>query len=184
MSLVEIGARFKYNHAGLIMWLRQQGLLARALECPAQNCGHRCNEQNSTGKIDGRIWRCMNRACRRKHSIRIGSFFERSHLELWQILGLTYVWATRAGSSRGLSQNIIMHELNIGSCSTVVDWLQFCRLIPVTFFLLNPTQIGGAGHVVEIDESLFTKRKYHRGRVVPQQWIFGGNDQQTRLRVE
>ena len=36
ISLVEIGARFKYDRDGLITWLRQHGLLAMALECPAR----------------------------------------------------------------------------------------------------------------------------------------------------
>ena len=180
ISLIEIGARFKNDRDGIITWMRQQGLLATRLDCPAPNCGHRCNEQNAAGKIDERIWRCMNKICRRKHNIRIGSFFARSHLELWEILGITYIWASSAGSSRGLAQVTIMHELNIGSYSTVGDWLQFCRDIPVAYFLNNPVQLGGPGHVVEIDESLFSRRKYNRGRVVPQQWIFGGYDQQTR----
>lgn len=34
--------------------------------------------------------------------------------------------------------------------------------------------IGGEDKVVEIDESLLAKRKYHRGRVIEQVWMFGG----------
>ena len=79
-----------------------------------------------------------------------------------------------------MAQDTIRHELQIKGEHTVVDWLQFCRDVPVEYFLNNPAPIGGAGHIVEIDESLFARRKYNRGRVVPETWIIGGYDQQTK----
>ena len=90
------------------------------------------------------------------------------------------MWCTNAGRSRGPTQDTVRHELDIGGEHTVVDWLQFCRDICVAYFLNNPVQIGGAGHIVEIDESLFARRKYNRGRNIPQQWVFGGYDIQTK----
>ena len=36
--------------------------------------------------------------------------------------------------------------------------------------------IGGNGHVVQIDETVIARRKYNRGRIVPQKWLFGAID--------
>ena len=40
--------------------------------------------------------------------------------------------------------------------------------------LSKPVKIGGEGKIVEIDESKFGKRKFHRGRRVDGVWVFGG----------
>ena len=43
-------------------------------------------------------------------------------------------------------------------------------------YCICPSPIGGVGREVQIDESNFTRRKYNRGRVYPNQWFFGGID--------
>eukprot|EP00795_Rhopilema_esculentum_P009846 gene9846-18425_t len=105
-----------------------------------------------------------------------GSFFEGSKLHLWQIIGLTYFWSLDCGRTKGLSQKQVLKQLEIKSEHTVVDWKQFCRDVCLEHFLNNPQQIDGPGRIVEIDESLFAKRKYNCGRILSQNWIFGGYD--------
>lgn len=41
-------------------------------------------------------------------------------------------------------------------------------------------KIGGPGKTVQIDESKFGKRKYHRGHRVEGQWVFGGIEEGSR----
>ena len=40
-------------------------------------------------------------------------------------------------------------------------------------------KIGGLGTIVEIDEAMFGKRKYNRGRVVDGSWVLGGVQRQS-----
>ena len=136
ITLTEIGHRFKYDTRGTIDWCRQNGLLESRFHCEvcidAQgNLDTECNMGNLRNKIDGECFRWPS--CRKIYSIRKGSYFERSHLKLWQILGLTYIWCENAGRSCGLPVNVAMEELEIGSNKTIIDWNQYCRDVPVTF---------------------------------------------------
>ena len=62
----------------------------------------------------------------------------------------------------------------------MVDWKNLCRDICVDFLLRNPVVIGGPGCTVEIDECLLVRQKYNVGRMVQEQWVFGGYDVQSK----
>ena len=80
----------------------------------------------------------------------------------------------KSRKTRSVSVEEEMVELEMGSCSTIVNWNQFCWDVAVQYFLNHPERFGGCDTVAEIDESLFARWKYNRGHVVREQCILGG----------
>ena len=82
---------------------------------------------------------------------------------------ITYLWAIG-----NVECSFIRDQIGV-SGTTVVDWENFCREICIELLEdRNYSQIGGEGIIVEIDESKFGKRKYHKGKKVDGVWVFGG----------
>ena len=62
-----------------------------------------------------------------------------------------------------------------------MDWYNFIRDVCFQYFIDNPAVIGGPNVEVEIDESKFGKRRFHRGRAIDDHWVFGGVERETGL---
>ncbi|GFN76105.1 transposase, isxo2-like domain-containing protein [Plakobranchus ocellatus] len=156
-----------------IQWLRGLGLLATNKDCP--QCGTQMREVNDAKRNDGKRWRCPLKTCKKECSIREGSFFgEGTRLELRVIIDLLYHYAYGNATSKNLSRECGL------AAEAIVNWRNYVRDIFGEYFLLHPARIGGQGHIVEIDESVFNRRKAHVGRVLDTQWVFGGIDVQTK----
>lgn len=148
----------------------RKGLLKSVNRCKVGRCRSRMKLENTSSVTDGKLWRCSNSRCRSTRSIREASFFAKAHLEMSTMLMFMYLW------SKDCSSKFIREELEL-SQPTAVDWNRFCRDIAVYHYEheeVSNEKIGGIGALVEIDESVFSKRKYHRGRRVKETWVFGG----------
>lgn len=166
-----------------VSFVQENNMIARERKCPV--CGELMKVVIDSGKkasSDGIHW-----ACRRKRkeddqrhqkylSIRTGSWFEKSNLTLAEILKLTYAFAW------SWTEVQMQHELGMGP-STLVDWNMFCREVAEAAVLKRSMKIGGNGKTVEIDESKFCKRKYHKGHHIEGQWVFGGVERGDRSKM-
>ena len=121
-------------------------------------------------------WRCCNTKCRTWTSLHEGTFFSRSKLGIDQIIKLIYLWLHEMATVKN-----IRRECGINSSHTLTDWKNFMRDIHAEYFLRNPQQIGGPGHTVEVDESLFNRRKYNVGRVLQLLWVFSGYEPAEKM---
>uniref|UniRef100_A0A914PMU4 ISXO2-like transposase domain-containing protein n=1 Tax=Panagrolaimus davidi TaxID=227884 RepID=A0A914PMU4_9BILA len=114
--------------------------------------------------VDGKITRKM---CGHRISVRTGTFFSKSKLQLSQILQLIYYTVMQ------MPQNSIK-EIGCHGTHTMVDWQNFVREVIKNYYYDKVEALGGPGEVVEIDESKFGRRKYHKGHLVEGIWIWGG----------
>ena len=76
----------------------------------------------------------------------------------------------------------MIHELKV-SKKTIIEWCHFLRECCTSIVLDYSTPIGGPGVEVEIDESKFGKRKYHKGHKVEGQWVFGGREKKYKSKI-
>ena len=151
-----------------IGWMMSRGLLRSRNVCP--KCNGEMHLQTSCKYVDGFVWRCSRNECGRPTiSVRTGSLFEKSRLPLLTNVKFLYEWA------RGESGESVRFELGISKPTTIL-WGQACRdVIEFYYFhMRHDCKIGGPGKIVEIDETIVARRKYNVGRVVLQQWLFGG----------
>ena len=159
----------------LIKWLMEDGLLVKSRVCSV--CGDDMKLVNCEDCSDGFKWECRSRINSKRHkvelSIRASSWFEQSKMTLEEILKYSYWWCQE------LDQAQIRHELGLAT-HTGCDWDSFCREVCEISLMEESQSIGGEGKVVQIDESKFGKRKYHRGHHVEGQWVFGGIESDSR----
>ncbi|XP_061191636.1 uncharacterized protein LOC133199826 [Saccostrea echinata] len=153
----------------LIQWLIGLNVLIdlNGETCKSCETGKFGLRKDSSYSRDEHVWRCSNKKCHKKVSVRVGSWFENHKLTLEKILLITYFWVYQ------VSELFVRHELEI-ACQTIVDWYNFAREVCTCVLEKESEKIGGEGKVVEIDESKFGKRKFHKGRKVEGVWVFGG----------
>lgn len=160
--------QFLEDEEKAIAWCQEVGLIKKTRIC----CGNVLTPIfRNTKKTKGFYFRCPRDLCRKEYSIRSSTFFENSKLKIGQIITLIFYFVNNETKFTNLKR-----KTKISSNKTLVDWLSFCREICVLHFLENPVKLGGVGRTVEIDETLFVKRKGLHGRLVREQWVFGGYD--------
>jgi len=157
-----------------LQWCAARRLIRNSMPCTG--CNQLCTLCTYTQGIDGKRWSCQH--CNFRKSVRDGSFFSASHLTLQQTVLMVYCW------SHDMPQYQISHEANIADLNIITDWCNVMREECESWLERSAGKIGGLDAngeaiVVEIDETKYFHRKYHRGQWHDGHWVFGGVERES-----
>ena len=144
----------------LLKFLAYHDLIKNQIQC--KMCSHSMGLIKYTQGADGFAWLCS--PCKKRKTIRDGSFFQRSSLPLQKLFPPVYMWIEDFRNKNAVK------ELQISEAA-VVDWFNYCRLE----YEQIKTCIGGSSKIIEIDETCWVKQKHNRGKPKKgtHQWYFG-----------
>jgi transposase-like protein len=185
LNLIELGQTHLRDKASCIEWLMNLELIPRERKCP------KCKKQMAIDKTtDGHGLGRFR--CNRKHAsgniiekqIAEGTWFEGAKTSPMKVMALVYAFANKMSEKQAIRESK-MGDVTTSS-ETVVDWYGFCREVCMDALdrKYDEGEIGGPGHVVEIDECKIGRRKNHAGRVIDGHWILGMIDHDGGFRLE
>lgn len=150
-----------------VRFLQEYGILHMERRCSA---GHEMRLELTSQKR----WRCKNKSCGVEFGLRKGTWLNNSRISCTSVIRFIYGWCEEYTSLSWCKRQLDMSD------ETTVDWNNYLRQVCAwDIERCNSGQIGGSGCIVEIDETLFTKRKNNCGRVLPERWLFGGVCRET-----
>ena len=114
------------------------------------------------------MFRCSG--CKRKQQLATGTFVEGAHVPLHKLVAIIYFWAT--DTSVGQTTDHVSMSSRYMYLRDICSWK----------LLRTPIQLGGTDKVVQIDESVMVKAKYHHGHQLreKQWWVFGVYDPELK----
>lgn len=142
----------------------------------------RCQEANCTGLLswkdkNRKTVRCSSTKCPRKSQENTsstfspfkGTFFSGAR-DIPKVLKLGYCWLNQFDQNQTRS-------FTKASTATIAAYYEYFRQLVSSMLEESDLEIGGKDVIVQIDESKFAKRKYHRGKRIgggDKSWVFGG----------
>ena len=151
-----------------ITWLAEHRLIRNESQCAV--CLQAMPLTRRQNRGIGYDWTCQR--CNTRTSLKTGSFFANTRLDTRTIVMLMYYWVYSVKCS-----HVMLFE-NITDWHIIVDYNNFFRVECQKWINQRQVQLGGFDVngqpvVVEVDESYFFHRKYHRGRRRNGSWVFG-----------
>lgn len=166
VCMADIDKQFSGEDNEIIVKLQISGLINKTVRCKLRTCRRVCQLKYENNVKLKHVFKCPKRHMFK--SVVSGSYFEKSHLSVLNIMRCIWMWSCRTPC-------LVASELINLNRKSIGQQYRFLRDICSWKLLNNPElqRLGGAGHVIQIDESVITKRKYNVGRVIPQKWILG-----------
>jgi transposase-like protein len=132
-----------FEHLESVLW-------ADGVACP--HCGTISEKHYDLRKTRVGLRKCCERACRKQFTVKVGTVFESAHIPLNKMLQAVYLMSA---SKKGVSAHQIHRVLEITYKSA---WF-LCHRIREAMRAGELAPMGGAGSIVEIDETYIGTKK-------------------------
>lgn len=165
-----------------IQWCQQVGIIPQSIQCRKDRISCKMLPRADC-KVFGYTWYCNK--CRTRKSLGVGTPFEDAHIDIGRALVIALCFAN--GETYDSTIRACSYDGNPPNRHTVARWFDYFRSLTSDWadgYQNSSSKIGGPGKVVQIDEALIGRRKYHRGRMVTGQWVLGKIDESGDLRLE